>query len=220
MIANFKLFEQSLEPNDTDEILENYEVLGTNESSWSWEDDSNHRTAQILLDRTDDSLYLKIREVHTKYGLGAGKRSADLVFLKIGTLQKADLSIVRTLLKKHAHQKSRAGHGFSTFWKDSEGNKMNLTDLIKINKPEKVKKEMTHIKSIDTFEEHIKKDIEIVKYSDRSYAIFGKDTKEIKDDLSALGCKYNRFLTDPRTAEKRPGWICSLNKIDKVREII
>jgi len=205
------------------ESIENYEVLGTNESSWSWDDDSDNITAQILLDRSDDSLYLKIRQVHTKHGLGAGQRSADLAFLKIGTLQKADLSIVRTLLKKHAHQKSRGGRGFSAFWIDEEGNKMNLTDLIKMHKPEKVKKEMKHIKPIDTFdtfEEPTKKDIEIVKYSDRSYAIFGKDTKEIKDDLLALGCKYNRFLTDPRTAEKRAGWICSLNKIDKIKEII
>jgi len=211
MKTNFKLFEQVSE--------DNYEILGTNESSWSWEDDADHRTAQILLDKIDNSLYLKIKQVHTKFGLGAGKRECALVFIKIGALQKADLSIVKTLLKKHAHQKSRTGNGFSTFWTDEEGNKMNLTDLIKIHKPEKVKKEMTHIKSIDTFEEP-KKDIEIVKYSDRSYAIFGDDTKSIKNELSALGCKYNRFLTDPKTTKKRAGWICALNKIDKIREII
>jgi len=212
MLTNFRLFE--------DNSVENYEVLGSNESGWSWEDDSDHRTAQILLDRSDNSLYFKIRQVHTKMGLGKGQWPTDLVFIKIGTLEKADLSIVRTLLKKHGHQKSRAGHGFSTFWVDEEGNRMNLTDLIKMHKPEKVKKEMKHLKSIDTFEEPIKKDIEIVKYSDRSYAIFGKDTKDIKDKLMDLGCRYNKFLTDPRTSEKRPGWICALNRVDKVREII
>lgn len=156
MLTNFRLFE--------DNSVENYEVLGSNESGWSWEDDSDHRTAQILLDRSDNSLYFKIRQVHTKMGLGKGQWPTDLVFIKIGTLEKADLSIVRTLLKKHGHQKSRAGHGFSTFWVDEEGNRMNLTDLIKMHKPEKVKKEMKHLKSIDTFEEPIKKDIEIVKY--------------------------------------------------------
>jgi len=216
MITLFKLFEET--------SIENYKVLGTNESSWSWEDDSDNITAQILLDKTDDSLYLKIRQVHTKHGLGAGQKAAQIAFLKIGTLQKADLSIVRTLLKKHAHQKSRSGHGFSTFWIDDEGNKMNLTDLIKMHKPEKVKKEMKYIKPIDTFDiipaSEVKKDIEIVKYSARSYAIFGKDTKNIKDDLLALGCKYNKFLTDPRSSEKRAGWICTLDKIDKIKEII
>ena len=212
MLTNFKLFE--------DNSIEDYEVLGTNESNWNYEYDSDHRTAQILLDRSDDSLYLKIRQVHTKTGLGAGQKSTELAFLKIGTLQKPDLAIVRTLLKTHGHQKSRSGSGFSIHWEDEEGNKMNLTDLIKMHKPEKVKKELKHIKSIDTFEEPTKKDIEIVKYSDRSYAIFGKDTKEIKDKLMNLGCRYNKFLTDPRTTEKRPGWICSVNKIDRVREII
>ena len=217
MITYFKLFE--------DTSIENYKVLGTNESSWSWDDDSDNITAQILLNENDDSLYLKIRQVHTKHGLGAGQRSAQLAFLNIGTLKKADLSIVRTLLKKHAHQKSRGGHGFSAFWSDEEGNKMNLTDLIKMHKPEKVKKELKHLKPIDTFEtiptsDDVKKDIDIVKYSARSYAIFGKDTKNIKDDLLSLGCKYNRFLTDPRTGEKRPGWICTLDKIDKIKEIL
>lgn len=206
MLTNFKLFENNVD----------YEVLGTNHSSTSWEYDHHEATATILLDKSDDSLYLKIRAVHTKSGLGAGSFPKDLVFIKIGNLQKADLALVKTLLKKHSYDQRK----FSIHWEDEEGNKMSLTELIKMHKPEKVKKEMKHIKSIDTFDEPIKKDIEIVKYSDRSYAIFGKDTKEIKDQLMNFGCRYNKFLTDPRTTEKRPGWICSINKIDRVREII
>jgi hypothetical protein len=213
MISNFKLFESD----------ENYEVLGTNESSWSWEYDSNTRTAQILLDRNDDSLYLKIREVHTKSGLGKGQRASDLVFVKIGDLQKADLAIVRTLLKKHAHDRTRSGHGFSQFWQDEEGNKLNLTDLLKMHKPEKITQKMKYLKSIDTFEEKdskTKNDIELVKYSERSYALFGKDTKKIKDELFKIGCKYNKFLTDPLTKEKKPGWILSNSMLDKVKKIL
>jgi hypothetical protein len=213
MISHFKLFESG----------ENYEVLGTNTSSWSWDYDANTRTAQILLDRNDDSLYLKIREVHTKSGLGAGQRASDLVFVKIGDLQKADLAIVRTLLKKHAHDRTSAGHGFSQFWQDEEGNKLNLTDLLKIYKPEKITQKMKHLKSIDTFEEKdskIKNDIELVKYSERSYALFGKDTKKIKDELFKIGCKYNKFLTDPLTKEKKPGWILSNSMLDKVKKIL
>jgi len=206
MLTNFKLFENNVD----------YEVLGTNHSSTSWEYDHHEATATILLDKSDDSLYLKIRAVHTKSGLGAGSFPKDLVFIKIGNLQKADLALVKTLLKKHSYDQRK----FSIHWEDEEGNKMSLTELIKMHKPEKVKKEMKHIKSIDTFDEPIKKDIEIVKYSDRSYAIFGNDTKEIKDQLMNFGCRYNKFLTDPRTTEKRPGWICSINKIDRVREII
>ena len=219
MIRNFKIFEQ----RQKFELEENYKVLGTNESSWSWEDDADHRTAQILLNRNDDSLYLKINQVHTKFGMGAGTRSAILAFVNIGNIQKADLAIVRTLLKKHAHQKSSAGNGFSKFWQDEEGNKMNLTDLLKMYKPEKIKKELKFIKPISEFEEPIKKidkNIELVKYSDRSYAIFGEGTKNIKDELLSLGCKYNRFLTDPSNGEKRAGWIFPIGKLDKVKEII
>lgn len=214
MISQFKLFESG---------DENYEVIGTNESSWSWEYDANTRTAQILLDRNDDSLYLKIRQVHTKSGIGSGQRASDLVFVKIGDLQKADLAIVRTLLKKHAHDRTSAGHGFSKFWQDEEGNKLNLTDLLKIYKPEKITQKMKHLKSIDTFEEKdskTKNDIELVKYSERSYALFGKDTKKIKDELFKIGCKYNKFLTDPLTKEKKPGWILSNSMLDKVKKIL
>lgn len=207
------------------ESVGDYKVLGTNESNWSWEDDSDYRTAEILLD-TDDSLYLKINQVYTSGGLGSGRqRDIDLEFIKIGTLQKADLAKVRSLLKQHAHERTRAGSGFSKFWKDEEGNKMSLGDLLSLHKPEIVKKEMKHIKPISKFEEPIvkqqtNKDIELVKYSDRSYALFGDDTRNIKDQLIALGCKYNRFLTDPKTGQKRPGWIFAIGKLEKIKEII
>lgn len=205
------------------ESVSDYQILGTNESNWSWEDDSNYRTAEILLNKSGN-LYLKIHEVKTSDGLGGGKQTnTDLEFVKIGTLQKSNLSLVRSLLKQHAHEKTRAGSGFSRFWSDEEGNKMSLGDLISLHKPEK--SEMKHIKSISKFEEPIikqeqNKDIELVKYSDRSYALFGEGTRNIKDQLISLGCRYNRFLTDPKTGQKRPGWIFAISKLDKIKEIL
>ena len=41
MKTNFKLFES----------IEDYEVLGTNESHWGWEDDVDNVYAKILLDK-------------------------------------------------------------------------------------------------------------------------------------------------------------------------
>jgi hypothetical protein len=212
MIRHFKIFESN----------ENYKVLASNYSYWSWEDDSVNITAQILLDLNDNSLYLKIHEVHTKTGLGKGSFPKDLEFIKFGNLQKADLALVRSLLKKHSISKSRAAKGFSAFWEDEEGNKMGLGDLIKMYKAD-LPKELKHIKPITTFEKPTitkNSNIELVKYSDRSYALFGDDTKKIKDDLLALGCRYNRFLTFPSTGQKRPGWIFSINKLDKVKKLI
>ena len=201
---------------------ENMEVIATNRSHYSWEYDSHTTTAQILLDRTDDSLYLKIRTVHNKSGLGAGSYPKDLEFKRIGNLQKADLALVRTLLSKFTHSQQK----FSKHWQDDEGNNMTLTEWLSLYKPkknikdEKPKKELKHIKPMSTFSETKKSDIELVKYSDRAYAIFGDGTKNIKDKLMELGCRYNKFLTDPKSGEKRPGWICSISKIDLVKKIV
>ena len=201
----------------TYENITDYEVLGTNDSHWSWEDDSDSVTAKILLNKNDNSLYLKINKQHTKHGLGAGTYKKELEYINIGDFKKPKLALVRSLLKKHGHTRSRSGSPFSTFWEDDEGNKMNLSDLIQINKPEPIK--LKHIKSISKFEEP-EKDIELVKYSERSYALFGEGTKKIKDKLMAIGCRYNKFLKDPKTGNKRPGWIFSINKLDKIKEIL
>jgi hypothetical protein len=203
---------------------ENMEVIAKNESHYSWEYDSHTTTAQILLDRTDDSLYIKIRTVHNKSGLGAGSYPKDLEFKRIGNLHKADLTLVRSLLTKYNYSYSQ--QKFSKHWEDEEGNKMTLSELLKLYKPEKTireespKKELKHIQSISSFSEPKKSDIEIVKYSDRAYAIFGEGTKNIKEKLIELGCRYNKFLTDPKTGEKRPGWICSISKIDLIKNYI
>jgi hypothetical protein len=207
MISNFKLFES---------IEDEYKVIANNESYYSWDYDSYHAIAKILLDESDNSLYLKITDVHVKTGLGAGKTQKQGEFIKIGYIYKADLATVRLLLKKHQYDQRK----FSRFWEDEEGNKMSLTDLLKMIKLEKSKKELKHIKTKTSFEEPIKSDIELVHYSNRSYALFGNGTKSIKDELIGLGCKYNRFLTDPKTGEKRPGWILSIGKLDKVKELL
>jgi len=209
MIKEFKIFESG----------ENYEVLATNKSYYSWEYDNQESTAQILLDKSDDSLYLKIHKVHVKTGLGAGTYPMNAEFVCIGTLQKADLALVRKLLKKHQYDQRK----FSTHWEDEEGNKMSLTDLLKMHKPEKPKRQLKHIEPISKFQEVEKptdQEIELVQYSDRSYALFGEGTKEIKDELKNLGCRYNKFLTDPKTGQKRPGWIFSISKLDKIKDLI
>lgn len=207
------------------ENIENYEVIATNYSSYNWEYDNRKVTAQILLDKSTSELFLKIRKVHVKTGLGAGTYPQDLEFISVGTLQKPDLQLVRTLLKKHGYDQKK----FSVHWKDEEGNKMSLGDMIKMHKPEKTKRVLKHIKSPEDFASQIttkespkyeSDDIELVQYSDRSYAIFGSGTKTIKDQLKELGCKFNRFLKDPKTGEKRAGWIFPSSKLDKVKELL
>ena len=59
-----------------------------------------------------------------------------------------------------------------------------------------------------------------MSYSALSHALFGEGTKKIKDDLAKLGCKYNKFLTDPKTGQKRAGWICSNRVLNDVKKLL
>lgn len=221
MIKNFKIFETN---------TENYELLAYNNSSYSWEDSYGYVKAEVYLDKTDGSLYLDITKTSGNSGINRYKNTRKLVdYISIGNTTKPNLKLVKTLLAEHAYKGSRAESNFSKFWTDNEGNKMTLSDLIISFKPEILirekkpkennskEKELKHIKSKNDYE---KTNIELVKYSDFSYALFGTDTIKIKDKLNILGCKYNKFLTDPKTGEKRPGWIFSNKRLDDVKKII
>lgn len=208
MIINFKIFEQV-------DLDKNQEIIATNHSYYSWEYDSYTVDAYLILDRNDDSLYLKINKTHVKSGLGAGKFKTELFNGKVGTVNNAKLGLIRTLLKKFGMNQIK----FSKHWEDEEGNKMSLTDLISEYKSEKKLKNIEPIKTYAP-KRTTKKELDLVKYSDRSYALFGEGTIKIKDKLSKIGGKYNPYLKDPRTGKKRPGWIFSINKLDKLKEII
>ena len=61
--------------------------------------------------------------------------------------------------------------------------------------------------------------IQLEKYSEKSIAIFGEDTKLIKDELLEIGGKYNPNLKgDGET--KRAGWIFPLIKEENVKKLI
>lgn len=202
---------------------ENLKLLAKNKTYYYWNDDYNSVEAKILLDMNNDDLYLKMNSLKVKSGIGKGKWENDLEFIKIGNLNtKIDSVLVNSLLKKYNMSQVK----FSKHWEDEEGNQMLLSELFMlhkhdvVNEPKKEKSELKHIKSISTFDKKEESGIELVKYSDKAYAIFGKGTKEIKDELSVLGCRYNKFLTDPKTGEKRAGWIFPTSKLDNVNKLI
>lgn len=80
------------------------------------------------------------------------------------------------------------------------------------------KEENKKIKDFSKFEE-TSSNIKIVDYSEKSVAIFG-ETYPIKDKLKKLGARFNRFLINPETEKKEPGWIISKNKKDELKKII
>lgn len=63
--------------------------------------------------------------------------------------------------------------------------------------------------------------IKIVKYSEKAIAIFGEETKNIKEDIKAIGGRFNRFLKNPENEnEKLAGWILSTKKLDKIVDVL
>lgn len=59
--------------------------------------------------------------------------------------------------------------------------------------------------------------LELVMYSERSFAIFG-DTKPLQDQLEGLCGKFNRYLK--RDGIVTPGYIFSITRLDKVKKTL
>jgi hypothetical protein len=56
--------------------------------------------------------------------------------------------------------------------------------------------------------------IQLEKYSEKSFVVRGVETKTFKDDLKETGGKWNSFL------KGGAGWIFSLNKLQQVLDIL
>ena len=62
--------------------------------------------------------------------------------------------------------------------------------------------------------------IKIVKYSDKSLALFGEQTKDIKDKLKSIGGRFNPFLKDPESEGKKAGWIFQIKKEEEIVNLL
>ena len=60
-------------------------------------------------------------------------------------------------------------------------------------------------------------DFTIVDYSEKSVAIFG-DTKAIKEQLAALGGRFNKYLT--QNGQKSAGWVFPISKEPELRQLV
>jgi hypothetical protein len=69
----------------------------------------------------------------------------------------------------------------------------------------------------DREKEPVTGDFEIVDYSEKALAVFG-DTRAIKDELKALGGRFNPNLT--HDGGKQAGWIFSKTKKDDLRNLL
>ena len=62
------------------------------------------------------------------------------------------------------------------------------------------------------------KNIELVEYSEKAFALIGEDTKSLKEILKDCGGSYNRYLTI--NDEKVAGWIFSKKKSEETYNLI
>lgn len=62
--------------------------------------------------------------------------------------------------------------------------------------------------------------MQLINYSDRSFVLFGEDTRNHKDLIKSLGGKWNGSLTNPITNERFGGWIFSNKNLNVVYEIL
>jgi hypothetical protein len=60
--------------------------------------------------------------------------------------------------------------------------------------------------------------VEVIKYSERAIALKGEGTKQIKDQLKALGGKFNRYLKSDNG--QFAGWIFSVKRQNEVTELL
>lgn len=69
----------------------------------------------------------------------------------------------------------------------------------------------------DTANQSVTGDFTIVDYSERSIAVFG-DTKAIKEQLAALGGRFNKYLTQNR--QKCAGWVFPKSKQAELLQLL
>ena len=62
--------------------------------------------------------------------------------------------------------------------------------------------------------------MQLIKYNERSFVIFGDDTATHKELIKTLCGKWNLNLTHPITGEKFGGWIFSNRKLNDVSEAL
>jgi len=97
--------------------------IAYNFSYWQWEYDSSSMYAAVILDVSSGKLRMELVDTHTKSGLGAGKRTAVKAKADMGTLSKPKVGGIASILSRHGHDRTRAGHPFSRSWTNYETNK-------------------------------------------------------------------------------------------------
>jgi hypothetical protein len=151
-----KLYESLIEDKAKEYTDENCILIGSNQSTWSWEYDIDNVYAFLFMNKENGDLTLKFLKEHIKTGIGAGTRKNIIEIASVGTITKPAKAEIISLLKKHGHEKSRAGYnfkrdGWSLFGSD-EGN-LTLNEILTNEKVLRIAKIKSILNDDETIEE-------------------------------------------------------------------
>jgi len=62
--------------------------------------------------------------------------------------------------------------------------------------------------------------MDAVEYSEKSFIVFGDETKTYKEHLKSMGGRFNARLKERENFEGGPGWIFSMNKKEIVEDFL
>jgi len=105
------------------------ELIASNESYWQWEYDHDINHALLFMKANGD-LRLSVSNEHIKSGLGKGEFYKEMESESVGTVRKPDIARIKTLVKKHGHDRTRAGGPFKSQWFDVLNSKSDLLSNI------------------------------------------------------------------------------------------
>lgn len=208
-LRSFKLFE---------EFEDDLVVVATNECYWSWEYDAQYRTAKILLNEKTNDLYLHIKSVHIKSGIGAGQFPKELAYEYVGKLSKPDLQKIQTLLTENNYSHEVR---FKRQWTDINGNQMALSQILKLHNNRFNKIVNLNKVSKERERDEQSNEIRIAPYKGGAwYVIYGPGTFAIKDEIkNNLYGLFNKFLDKPNGG-KFAGWLIRPGMLDAAKKLI
>jgi hypothetical protein len=147
---------------------ENDKVLGTTNSTWSWEYDTRIAYATLILNMVTQELKLLITMRSIKTGLGQGDWTKFDSCHKVGTLKKINKALIRRLLAEKKMSSTFRKDGWTNPECDQTGCMM---DLINNNKLLQRKLKVSKLK------EEIKPNISKVKEESNTDYILIRDKK-------------------------------------------
>ena len=124
--------------------------IGTIDNTYSWEYDTWSNVIILYLNLTTMVLNITVTKIHYKSGLGKGVFTKQIEDIVVGTLNKPNKGIIRSILSKYKQQEPFSKTGWSVSDDSDEiTNNLTISDLLNYTiKNNKIVSRLIKIKSI------------------------------------------------------------------------